>query len=95
MTNEEMVNHPKHYAGKGAPCECIDVIHYIVKDLPPEVAVGVGNTVKYLWRLGKKAPDAEKGQTLEEKILEDLKKSAWYQNDAIKQMEQKLKKEEK
>lgn len=83
----DMVNHPKHYAGEGAPCECIDVIHYIVKDLPPEVAVGIGNLQKYIWRLGKKSPDAEKGQSLDEKILEDLKKSAWYLNDAIGQME--------
>ena len=44
------------------------------------------------WRLGKKSPDAEKGQSLDEKILEDLKKSAWYLNDAIGQMEKKIKK---
>lgn len=80
------VNHPTHYAGNDAPCECIDVIHYIVKDLPPEVAVGIGNLQKYIWRLGKKSPDQNKNQTVAQKILEDMQKSAWYLNDAIEQM---------
>lgn len=90
----EMVMHPKHYAADDAPCECIDVIHYVTKDLPGDVAVGVGNTLKYLWRLGKKAPDADNGQTLEEKTLEDMQKSEWYLSDAIRQMIQHLKSKE-
>lgn len=80
------VDHPKHYADPTAPCECIEAIHYIVKDLPPEVAVGIGNLQKYIWRLGKKNPDQNKNQTLAEKILEDMQKAEWYLNDAIEQM---------
>lgn len=87
---DEMVNHPKHYADDEAPCECIEVIHYITKDLPGDVAIGIGNLQKYIWRLGKKSPDSEKGQTAEEKTLEDLKKAMWYLDDSINQMEQKL-----
>jgi hypothetical protein len=84
---DENVEHPKHYADKNAPCECIEVIHYVAKDLPGDVAIGIGNATKYLWRLGKKNPDSEKGQTVREKILQDMRKAAWYLCDAISQME--------
>lgn len=86
----EKVNHPEHYAGNGCPCECIEVIHYVTKDVEPITAFSIGNAIKYLWRLGKKEPDENMGQTMDEKILEDLKKASWYLDDAIEMMTLKI-----
>ena len=65
------VNHPSHYTdGK---FECIDVL----KDILSEEAFKgfcLGNTIKYIWRNGKKDPA---------KGLEDLEKAQWYLNTLI------------
>lgn len=62
----EQVNHPAHY--NNGKYECIDVLKDI---MTPEQFEGfcLGNTVKYIWRAGKKNPG---------KRLEDLRKSKWY-----------------
>lgn len=57
------VEHPSHYGGKDDPYEVIKVIEAW------GLGFTLGNTVKYIARVGKKDPD---------KILEDLKKARWY-----------------
>jgi len=75
--NEDVVNHPSHYtAGK---YEVIDMIGEIVGHYEGEVAYDLGNAVKYISRAGLKNPD---------KLTEDLNKSIWYINRAIKKLEE-------
>ena len=76
MENKEMVNHPQHYGGKDNIYEAIKVIDAW------ELGFSLGNTIKYISRAGKK------NQTKE---LEDLKKSLWYLEHHIKNLENKLK----
>lgn len=70
------VDHPSHYGGKDDPFEHIKVAE----------ALGwgyhIGNCTKYLWRVGKKDP---------KKIIEDLKKAAWYLDRYIKLLESEQK----
>ena len=71
----DSVNRPAHYAS--GKFECIDIL----KDIfTPEQFEGfcLGNTVKYIWRAGKKDPT---------KKLEDIKKSRWYLDTLIKTLE--------
>lgn len=68
----EAVNHPAHYGGAENPYEAIKVIENWGLDF------SLGNCVKYISRAGKKDPA---------KTLEDLKKSAWYLNRAIANLE--------
>lgn len=75
--NEDVVNHPSHYtAGK---YEVIDMIGEIVNHYSGEVAYDLGNAVKYIARAGIKS---------ENTLVEDLKKSVWYVNRAIKKLEE-------
>lgn len=62
------VNHPAHYGGENNPYETIKVLR---RWLTPEQYVGflLGNSLKYLSRVGKKG-DA----------LEDAAKARWYAN---------------
>lgn len=62
------VNHPKHYNSHPSGVECIDIVEYM--------SFNVGNTVKYLWRVGQKGP-----------TLEELKKAAWYLEREIQLVE--------
>lgn len=74
--NEDNVNHPKHYTSHPSGIECITITrHY---------CFSIGNAIKYLWRAGLK-----KDASLEDKQkeIEDLKKSIWYINDRINQLE--------
>lgn len=71
----EQVNHPLHYQADNDSegiYECIKVIEAW------KLGFNLGNCVKYISRAGKK-PDAE--------TLTDLKKSAWYLNREIQNME--------
>lgn len=68
----DAVNHPPHY--KAAGLEAIDVI----EALGHGPGFCVGNAIKYLWRAGKKTPDA----------LADLRKARWYVGRAIQEQEQ-------
>lgn len=65
---------PIHYGGKDNPFEVIKIIeHY-------NLGFCMGNVLKYILRAGKKEPSIAKE-------IEDLKKSIWYINRRIKQLE--------
>lgn len=68
----EAVDHPAHYGGGDNPYEAIKVIEAW------NLGFCLGNTVKYISRAGKKDPA---------KMLEDLKKAAWYLAREIQRME--------
>ena len=74
---KEWVNHPQHYGGENNPYEAIKVIEAWDLDFH------LGNTVKYISRVGKKEPEKE---------LQDLKKALWYLNRKITNLENKEKK---
>jgi len=63
LVHSDPVDHPQHYGGADNPYEAIKVIEAW------ELGFLLGNTVKYISRAGKKAPDKE---------IEDLEKAAWY-----------------
>lgn len=69
----EAINHPAHYGGD-TTYEAIKVIEAWGLDFC------LGNAVKYISRAGKK--DSAK-------LIEDLKKSAWYLNREIERLEGK------
>lgn len=72
----DSVNNPKHYTSHPSGVECIQITeHY---------NFCVGNAIKYLWRCGLKQ-DADKDPV--EKQIEDLKKSIWYINREIENLE--------
>ena len=75
---EEKVSHPPHYTWLKDKCgiEVIDITRHMDFDL--------GNAIKYLLRAGHKS---EKGYTVKEKTIEDLKKAVFYINDKIKTLE--------
>lgn len=68
----EAVNHPQHYGGADNLYEHIKVCDAW------ELDYRLGNCTKYICRAGKKGDNA----------LEDLKKAAWYLNDAINRLEE-------
>ena len=68
----EQVNHPNHYGGEDNTYEAIKVIEAWDLDFH------IGNTVKYISRVGKKGTDQE---------LQDLKKALWYLERKIKNLE--------
>ena len=72
---DDPVNHPSHY--NTDKYECIEVLKEI---LTPEQYSGfcIGNTVKYIWRCGKKDPA---------KKLEDMEKALFYLDKAVESME--------
>lgn len=57
------IDHPSHYGGKENPFEAVKVIEHLQLDFH------LGNTLKYIFRAGKKDPQRE---------LEDLEKALWY-----------------
>lgn len=59
----DSVNHPSHYNLSPSGVECITVVEHM--------PFNVGNAVKYLWRAGHKGAGKEK-------LVEDLRKAAWY-----------------
>lgn len=67
---DDAVNHPSHYTHGSV--ECIDAIE---SALTPDEFAGFckGNSLKYLWRAGRKGS-----------AVEDLRKARWYQDRAIK-----------
>ena len=64
-----MVNHPNHYGGKDNLYEAIKVIEAW------DLGFNLGNTVKYISRVGKKI-----------NTLEDLEKASWYINREINKL---------
>ena len=69
MDKKEMVNHPNHYGGKDNLYEAIKVIEAW------DLGFNLGNTVKYISRVGKKI-----------NTLEDLEKASWYINREINKL---------
>ena len=47
----DMINHPPHYADKGAGVECIDVVELF--------NFNMGNAIKYIWRTDDKGDPIE------------------------------------
>ena len=78
MTQDDPVNHPKHYTSHPSGVECIQVVEHM--------SFNIGNTIKYLWRSGLKdsAPaiqDLKKAQWyLNREIEKQEKASAGQQN---------------
>lgn len=72
VTPKETVDHPEHYGGKENLYEAIKVIEAW------KLGFNLGNCVKYISRAGKK--DSAK-------LLEDLKKAAWYLNREIENLQ--------
>lgn len=67
----EAINHPSHYGG--------DTVYEAIKVIEAwSLDFHLGNAVKYISRAGKKDPA---------KLVEDLKKAAWYLNRAIENAE--------
>lgn len=76
--SKDMVAKPEHY--NSGRYETIDKIDDFLRGKPvtATTAYAIGNALKYLDRLGHKAPDQEKGQTQSEKNAQDLLKATWY-----------------
>lgn len=72
---EDRVNSPSHYTWLKDKCgiEVIDITRHLDFDL--------GNAIKYILRAGHKV---EKGVSIKEKNIEDLRKALYYINDEIK-----------
>jgi hypothetical protein len=70
-TDKDMVNHPNHYGGADSKYEAIKIIEAC------NLGFHLGNVVKYILRAGKKSSSE----------LEDLKKSRWYLDRYIKNIE--------
>ena len=71
----DMINHPTHYTSSLATCSnCGHSIEAI--DVVRHHNFNIGSAIKYLWRHG-----------LKDDTIQDLKKSVWYINDQIKQLE--------
>ena len=71
MASKEQVNHPEHYGGADNPYETIKVV------MAWGLGFNLGNAVKYISRAGKKDP---------KKVVEDLKKAAFYLNYEIERL---------
>ena len=65
MTDDNMVHHPAHYAGK---IECIEAIEAMTEGTTDGVAAYLkGAALKYLWRAGRK-----------DDAVQDTRKAIWY-----------------
>lgn len=69
----DMVNHPAHYTA--GSIECIDALKAATVGLEGIEAVCTANAIKYLWRWKNKNG------------VEDLKKSIWYINRLIEELD--------
>ena len=81
---EDKVNHPSHYCWLKELCgiEVIDITRHLDFDL--------GNAIKYILRAGHKS---EEGYNNVDKEIEDLQKAAFYINDKINMLNDKVRKE--
>lgn len=73
---KDMVNHPAHYGGADDPYEVIKVIEAW------KLNFNLGNAVKYIGRLGKKAGDNQ---------IEALGKAVWYLQREIENLKNEQK----
>lgn len=51
LAEPDMINHPPHYADKGAGVECIDIVELF--------NFNMGNAIKYIWRADDKGDPIE------------------------------------
>ena len=81
---EDKVNHPSHYCWLKELCGIgvIDITRHLDFDL--------GNAIKYILRAGHKS---EEGYNNVDKEIEDLQKAAFYINDKINMLNDKVRKE--
>jgi Protein of unknwon function (DUF3310) len=70
----EQINHPNHYGGSGNPYEAIKVIEAW------DLGFGLGNSIKYIARAGKKDPS---------KTVQGLEKAKWYLDREIEKLKSK------
>lgn len=70
VTNEDEVNHPKHY--NSYSFEVVDVIDEVVPNYPASYSGHIQNAIKYIFRAPFKGT-----------LKKDLKKAVWYLNHAI------------
>lgn len=75
-TQDDPVNHPRHYTSHPSGVECITVVEHMT--------FNAGSAIKYVWRAGLKGNDAEDKRT---KRIEDLKKARWYLDREIERLE--------
>lgn len=68
------VTHPSHY--NQYSFEAIDIIDEVAPKYPVEVAMEIGNAIKYLLRAPFKG-----------RLIQDLNKAVWYINRAIRNLE--------
>lgn len=76
IIKEDVVNMPKHYQSKTGKIQAIEVIEEF------SLGYNLGNVVKYVLRAGKKDPA---------KHIEDLRKSVFYLQREIKNLERQEK----
>jgi len=95
------IDQPSHYQGiliKGKNgemvFEAIEIIDSVLEHLklPPAVSHAIGDALKYILRLGKKASDNASTDSDEKKTAQDLGKASWYCNRAKEQILAKFKK---
>jgi len=67
--DDSPVSHPKHYNDHPSGIECITITRHM--------NFNIGNAIKYLWRHGKKNPEA---------TIEDLQKAVFYIQDEIRRL---------
>jgi hypothetical protein len=73
---DKLVNRPDHYTGGNV--ECIEAIKAATQGLPAFEAICVGHIIRYLWRYRVKHP---------QNPLVDVKKSVYYLNRLIAEIE--------
>lgn len=95
------IDKPSHYQGiliKGKngemEFEAIEIIDSVLEHLklPPAVSHAIGDALKYILRLGKKASDNASTDSDEKKTAQDLGKAGWYCNRAKEQILARFKK---
>ena len=77
---DKLVNRPDHYTG--GEVECIKAVKAATKGLPAFEAICVGHVIRYLWRYRVKHP---------QNPLVDVKKSVYYLNELIAELEESQK----
>ena len=75
VSNDAMVEHPKHYTSHPSGVECIEITRW--HDF------NIGNAIKYLWRCGLKE---DAGMDMKAKTIQDLEKAMFYIRDEIEKL---------
>lgn len=70
MSDDDPVNHPRHYTSHPSGVHCIDIIEHM--------PFNIGNAVKYLWRCdlkGRPLEDLEKARRCIDREIERRRKA--------------------